>query len=64
MADRADSERYMNMARRWFTEGWTGNIALADDLFSEDVRTNSVLVGVPDLNAGYKSGWRASLILR
>jgi hypothetical protein len=46
MADRADSERYMNMARRWFTEGWTGNIVLADDLFSEDVRTNGVLVGV------------------
>ena len=46
MADRADSERYMNMARRWFAEGWTGNIALADDLFSEDVRTNRVLVGV------------------
>jgi hypothetical protein len=40
MADRADSERYMNMARRWFTEGWAGNIALADDLFSEHVRTN------------------------
>jgi hypothetical protein len=35
MADRADSERYMNMARRWFTEGWAGNIAQADDLFSE-----------------------------
>ena len=46
MADRADSERYMNMARRWFTEGWTGNIALADDLFSEDVRTNGVVAGV------------------
>ena len=46
MADRADSERYMNMARRWFTEGWAGNIALADDLFSEDVRANGVLVGV------------------
>jgi hypothetical protein len=46
MADRADSECNMNMARRWFTEGWAGNIALADDLFSEDVRTNGVLVGV------------------
>ena len=46
MADRADSERYMNMARRWFPEGWTGNIVLADDLFSEDVRTNGVVVGV------------------
>ena len=46
MADRTDSERHMNMARRWFTEGWTGNIALADDLLSEKVRTNGVLVGV------------------
>ena len=64
MADRADSERYMNMARRWFTEGWTGNIALADDLFSEDVRTNGSWLAWPDLNAGYKSGLRASLISR
>lgn len=40
MTARADSEGYMNMARRWFTEGWAGNTALADDLFSEDVRTN------------------------
>ena len=46
MADRADSERYLGMARRWFAEGWAGNVALADDLFSEDVRTNGVLVGV------------------
>ena len=48
MAGRADSERYMNMARRWFTERWTGNIALVGDLFSEDVRTNGVLVSVAD----------------
>ncbi len=46
MTDRADSERYMNVARRWFTEGWAGNVELADDLFSENVRTNEVLVGM------------------
>ena len=46
MADRADSERSMNMARQWFTEGWAGNVELADDLFSENVRANGVLVGV------------------
>ncbi len=46
MADRADSERFMNMARRWLTEGWAGNVALADDLFSENVRTNGILVSV------------------
>ena len=40
------SERYMQIARRWFTEGWTGNLALADGIFSEDVRTNGVQVGV------------------
>jgi hypothetical protein len=45
MADRADSERSMNLARRWFTEGWGGNVELADGLFSENVRTNEVLVG-------------------
>jgi hypothetical protein len=46
MTDRADSERSMNLARRWFTEGWAGNVELADDLFDEHVRTNGVLVGL------------------
>jgi len=46
MTDRADSERYMNRARRRFTEGWAGNVALAGDLLGENVRTNGVLVGV------------------
>jgi predicted ester cyclase len=45
-AEPETSERYMAIARRWFTEGWTGNLALADDIFSEDVRTNGVHVGV------------------
>jgi predicted ester cyclase len=35
----------MNMTRHWFTEGWAGNIALADDIFSENVRTDGVAVG-------------------
>jgi len=46
MTEQAGNERYMNAARRWFTEGWAGNIALADDIFSENVRTNGVAVGV------------------
>ena len=45
MTDRADNERSINLARRWFTEGWAENVELADDLFSENVRTNGVLVG-------------------
>ena len=44
--ERETSERYMAIARRWFTEGWTGNLAMADDIFSEDLRTNGVHVGV------------------
>jgi predicted ester cyclase len=36
----------MNMARRWAHQRRSGNIALADDLFSENVRTNRVLVGL------------------
>jgi predicted ester cyclase len=40
------SERYMAIARRWFTEGWTGDLAMADDIFSEELRTNGVQVGV------------------
>ena len=38
MTDRVDSEHSMNLARRWFTAGG-GNVAMADDLFSENVRT-------------------------
>jgi len=44
-ADSETSERYMNIARQWFTEGWTGNLALADDIFSADLRNNGVQVG-------------------
>jgi predicted ester cyclase len=40
------SEPYMQIARRWFTEGWAGNLAMADGIFSEDLRTNGVHAGV------------------
>jgi len=45
-AELETSERYMAIARRWFTEGWTGNLAMAEVIFGEDVRTNGVRVGV------------------
>jgi predicted ester cyclase len=44
-AELETSEQYMAIARRWFTEGWTGNLALAEGIFSEDLRTNGVQVG-------------------
>jgi predicted ester cyclase len=40
------SEQYMAIARRWFTEGWTGNLAMAGEIFSEELRTNGVHVGL------------------
>jgi pimeloyl-ACP methyl ester carboxylesterase len=40
------SARYMQIARRWFTDGWTGDLAMADDIFSEQLHTNGVHVGV------------------
>jgi len=40
------SERYMQMARRWFTKGWRGDLAMVDGIFSDDLRTNGVHVGV------------------
>jgi predicted ester cyclase len=40
------SEQYLQIARRWFAEGWAGNLAMADGIFSEDLRTNGVHVGV------------------
>jgi predicted ester cyclase len=45
-AEPETTEQYMQIARRWFTEGWTGNLALADGIFAEDVRTNGIYVGV------------------
>jgi steroid delta-isomerase-like uncharacterized protein len=44
--DLEPSERYMQIARQWFTEGWSGSLAMADDIFSDDLRTNGVHVGV------------------
>jgi predicted ester cyclase len=40
------SERYMQIARLWFTDGWRGDLAMADDIFSDELRTNGVHVGV------------------
>jgi predicted ester cyclase len=45
-ADPETTGRYMAMARRWFTDGWAGNLAMAGDIFSEELRTNGVHVGV------------------
>jgi len=45
-AELEPSERYMDIARRWFTEGWTGDLAMADGIFSKNLRTNGVHVGV------------------
>jgi predicted ester cyclase len=44
--DSETSERYMQIARQWFTEGWRGNLELAAHIFSDELRTNGVLVGV------------------
>ncbi len=45
-AELETSERYMQIAREWFTDGWRGNLALADDIFSNELRTNGVHVGI------------------
>ncbi|MCX4098532.1 ester cyclase [Nocardia sp. alder85J] len=41
----ADQKRLV-LAYRWFTEGWTVDIDLADTLFSTDLVTNGVPVGI------------------
>ena len=45
-AEPETSEKYMAIAERWFAEGWTGNLAMAHDIFSEELRTNGDHVGV------------------
>ena len=45
-AELETSERYLQIARRWFTDGWRGDLAMAEEIFSAEVRTNGVRVGV------------------
>jgi len=45
-ADPETTEHHMQIGRRWFTEGWTGDLAMASGVFSEELRTNGVHVGV------------------
>jgi steroid delta-isomerase-like uncharacterized protein len=45
-AEQDAMEQNMNVARRWFTEGWIRNVNLADDIFSPELMTNGVAVGV------------------
>jgi predicted ester cyclase len=40
------SERYLQIARQWFTDGWRGSLAMAGAIFSDELRTNGVQVGV------------------
>jgi hypothetical protein len=35
MTSQAEQERNMNLARRWFTEGWTRDVDMADGIFSD-----------------------------
>jgi len=36
----------IGIAERWFTHGWMGELAMAPDIFSEQVKTNGIVVGV------------------
>jgi hypothetical protein len=40
------SERHLEIARRWFTEGWRGDLPMAKEIFSEDLRTSGVHIAV------------------
>jgi predicted ester cyclase len=45
-ADLEPGERYMQIARQWFTDEWRGDLAMADEIFGSDLLTNGVHVGV------------------
>jgi len=45
-AELGTSKQYMTIARRWFTAGWKGDLAMAEEIFSQEVQTNGVHVGV------------------
>ena len=38
-------ERNMATTRRWFTDGWLGDLTLADETFSDTFATNGIVVG-------------------
>ena len=40
------TEDLVAVAERWFTLGWRGELAMAPDIFSEQLRTNGMRVGV------------------
>jgi predicted ester cyclase len=40
------SEEHVAIMRRWFTEGWRGDVTMADDIFSPELTTNGVAVGI------------------
>jgi hypothetical protein len=61
-AEPETSQQYMQIARRWFTTGWTGNLAMADGIFAEDVRTNGIRVGVAGPVGRIRDGSRDSPI--
>jgi len=52
------AEASTQIMRRWFTEGWAGNDALADEIFSDEFSNNGVVVG----QAGPKRNIRNRLI--
>lgn len=39
------AEMNSRAVRRWFTEGWTGSLDLADEIFSPNLVTNGIPVG-------------------
>ena len=52
------AEASTQIMRLWFTEGWAGNDALADEIFSDEFSNNGVVVGP----AGPKRNIRNRLI--
>ena len=47
MAEPEASQRYMQIARRWFTDGWRGDLAMAGDIFSEELRLSLIHISEP-----------------
>ena len=59
MTGQAESERHLNVTVG-VLQGRAGNIRLADDIFSENVRTMESPSAWPGLVEGYENGSRAS----
>jgi len=47
-ATQAAADSFLHLAEAWFTRGWRGELAMAQDIFSEDLKRRGLRADGPD----------------